>query len=279
MKKPFTHKTKMTIACLIIVVLIISTVSFCLHRETRTIMIKQYSIEIKYLPPGFEGFTILHLTDLHSKRFGTGQQKLLNLIRKQDFDVIVITGDLVDRKRPDTAPAEELLAGLENSDIFYVRGNHEIWAGYDELEKILTAHGVTILHNRSVQLKMENDFVWLAGVDDPSLGMARLDMALQDVTEAAPVFLLAHSPAIFSKATEKNIDLLLVGHTHGGQIRLPFLGALYIPGQGFFPTYDYGLFSSKNTTMLINAGLGESGLPLRFSMKPEIVIVTLSGKQ
>ncbi|MDZ4133362.1 MAG: metallophosphoesterase, partial [Dethiobacteria bacterium] len=73
--------------------------------------------------------------------------------------------------------------------------------------------------------------------------------------------------------------LVLVGHTHGGQIRLPFIGALFVPGQGFFPQYDYGLYSSGDTTMIINAGLGESGLPIRINMQPEIVLITLEAAQ
>jgi hypothetical protein len=269
---------KNIIAWTIIASFSISIIFFYLYRETNSVMVKEYTIIMKNLPPEFEGFTILHLTDLHSKRFGTNQQQLLELINKQQFDLIAITGDLVQRHEPEVAPADELLVGLNSSDIYYVRGNHEIWAGYSELEDILNKNGVTILNNRSVKLQVENDFIQLAGVDDPSLGMARLDSALAGLTEDAPVILLAHSPAIFDEAVDKNIELILVGHTHGGQIRLPFLGAFYIPGQGFFPEYDYGIFSSKNTTMLINAGLGESGLPLRINMKPEIVIITLAGQ-
>ncbi len=91
----------------------------------------------------------------------------------------------------------------------------------------------------------------------------------------SPKFLLAHAPNIFSSAVQSKIYLVMAGHTHGGQVRLPFLGAIIVPGQGFFPELDYGLFSSGNTTMVINGGLGESVLPVRFFNRPEIVLITL----
>ncbi|MGI6582793.1 MAG: metallophosphoesterase, partial [bacterium] len=87
--------------------------------------------------------------------------------------------------------------------------------------------------------------------------------------------LLAHAPDIFPAAAEAGLELVLVGHTHGGQIRLPFVGAVLAPGQGLLPHYDYGPFTEGGTTMIVNGGLGESLLPVRFNLRPEIVLVTL----
>lgn len=121
--------------------------------------------------------------------------------------------------------------------------------------------------------------IWLVGVEDPSLGMARLDQALENVSEGAMTVLLAHAPNIYKEAVENEMNLVLVGHTHEGQVRLPFIGALFVPGQGFFPQYDYGLYDSGLTNMIINAGLGESGLPIRINMQSEIVLITLEAAQ
>lgn len=260
-------------ALLLLVALILSPLY--IYIGTHSIAVKQYNVSIDNLPPEFEGFTILHLTDLHSKQYGEGQNYLLETINEQQFDVIALTGDLVDRNNPDLKPTVELLAGLNNSALYFVPGNHEHRIDYDKLKKALLAHEVNILENKAKEYGRGDAHLWLLGVDDPSLGLERIDKALDDVGSVSPMILLAHAPGIYADAVEENIDLVLVGHTHGGQVRIPFIGAIYAPGQGFFPEYDYGLFTSGNTTMVINAGLGESIIPFRFNMRPEIVLVTL----
>ena len=134
---------------------------------------------------------------------------------------------------------------------------------------------VVVMENGAAKLDHNGAHVWLLGIDDPSLKMDRLDVALEEAGDDAPFILLAHSPAIYPAAINESIDLVLAGHTHGGQIRIPLIGAVYVPGQGFFPKYDYGMYSSGQTTMVINAGLGESVIPNRFNMRPEIVLITL----
>ncbi|MGI6097978.1 MAG: metallophosphoesterase [Dethiobacteria bacterium] len=265
---------KKILITLIIIIIIFSLVIFIYH-STNSLTVKHYTIPVKNLPPHFEGFTILHLSDLHNKRFGKNQARLLALIKEQEFDVTALTGDLLDSRNPDIEPIRELLTGLKESDIYYVFGNHDHRLGDDILKLLLKDYGVNILENEATRFRKDNEHIWLLGVEDPSLGLARLDIALAEVNDNAPKILLAHAPNIFPPAVKDNIDLILVGHTHGGQIRAPFLGALYVPGQGFAPEYDYGKFSSANTTMIVNAGLGESVIPLRFNMRPEIVLVTL----
>lgn len=243
--------------------------------ETRFLVVKTYSIKIPDLPPAFKGFTILHLSDLHSKYFGEKQKDLLALIREQQYDLVAFTGDMVNKKNPLPEPGLELVKGLAGKPVYFVPGNHEWSSGYQIRQPLLDS-GVEILENRSVKISRKKEHIWLAGVDDPYLGRDDLDQALSDAGEdQAPRLLLAHAPEIFDGAAKAGIDLVMVGHTHGGQVRLPVLGALIVPGQGFFPKYDYGVYSKEQTRMVITGGLGESGIPVRFNMDPEIVLIKL----
>ena len=195
-----------------------------------------------------------------------------SLIDDQTFDMVAITGDIVDKNNPSMQPALSLVDGLPKP-IFFVPGNHEWWTDFS-IRSSLEDHGVKILDNSNYKFSKESSHIWIAGVDDPYLHRDKLDKALQN-TDFQPKILLAHAPNIFSPAAKLNIDLILVGHTHGGQVRIPLIGAVVAPGQGFFPKFDYGQFTSDSTNMIINGGLGESILPIRFYNRPEIVLVTL----
>lgn len=246
-----------------------------LYFELYSVAVKKYTIPVSNLPVEFNGFTILHLTDLHNKEYGKGQRNLLKLINKQQFDMVAITGDLVSKSDLSIDPALSLVKGLkEFKPVFFVPGNHECWRG-KKIISPLKEEGVHILENKNFRYDKGDSHIWITGVDDPYLGKDKLDLALEGIQDSNPKILLAHAPNIFSKAIKNNIDLVLVGHTHGGQVRLPLVGALVAPGQGFFPEFDYGRFTSGSTDMIINGGLGESVLPIRLYNRPEIVLVTL----
>ena len=251
----------------------IATLSY-LYFDLHSIAVKRYTIVISKLPIEFQGFTILHLTDLHSKEYGDAQRHLIELINRQQFDVVAITGDLVDKSNPSMEPAIALVKGLQSKPIFFVPGNHEWWTNY-QIKSPLEDLGVHILENGQFKYNIGDSHILIMGVDDPYLGRDQLNMALAGVSDSVPKVLLAHAPNIFSKAVEANVDLVLVGHTHGGQVRLPLVGAVVAPGQGLFPEFDYGQFTSGSTNMIINGGLGESVLPIRFYNRPEIVLITL----
>ncbi len=251
----------------------IATLSY-LYFDLHSIAVKRYTIAVYKLPSDFQGFTILHLTDLHSKEYGEGQRDLLELIDRQHFDAVAITGDLVDKSSPSIEPAIALVKGLQPKPVFFVPGNHEWWTNY-QIKSPLEDHGVRILENRIFKYIRGNSHLWIIGLDDPYLGRDRLDKALSGIEDSVPKVLLAHAPNIFPKAVKSNLDLVLVGHTHGGQVRLPLVGTVIAPGQGLFPKFDYGQFTSGTTNMIINGGLGESVLPIRFYNRPEIVLVTL----
>lgn len=243
------------------------------YYEVHTISVKRYRIAIKKLPPAFDGFTILHLSDLHCKEYGSGQKKVLDLIGGFKFDMVACTGDFVDKRNPDTKPAIELISGLIEKPVYFVPGNHD--HSSSKISEVLGSLGVTVLNNKAEKYIKDNSHVWIVGVDDPYLGLDRLDLAMEVVRDSAPRILMAHAPSIFPSAIQENIDLVLVGHTHGGQVRIPFVGAIIVPGQGLFPKFDYGVYNHQNTDMVINGGLGESMLPLRFNSRPEIVLITI----
>lgn len=237
------------------------------------IVVSSYTVPIKDLPEAFDGFTILHISDLHAKEFGPGQERLLGVIGRHKFDMIAFTGDVIDHQDPRVGPAVSLIRGLAGKPAFFVSGNHERRTKTD-IKEALAAEGVNILENRAQKLERGGQALWIIGVEAPHQ-RHRMGRALRPIEEAGPRILLAHSPNIFGSAVKAGIDLVLVGHTHGGQVRLPLIGALYAPGQRLFPKYDLGLFSSGDTRMVVSGGLGESWLPIRFGIKPEVVLVRL----
>jgi len=251
-----------------------------LYLERVSVAVRKYRVPVRNLPPSFEGFTILHLTDLHDKEFGTAGKDLLELIKGFSFDMVALTGDMVVGERPQLTPALELVAGLRSfsgSPVYSVPGNHE-WAlgRAREFNNKLRAAGVRVLVNESTAVERGRERLWVAGVDDPVTLRDRLDLALSATDGREPRLLLAHSPHPFPRAASAGVDLMLVGHTHAGQVRLPLVGAAYVPAMGYFPRWDYGLFSSGSTTMIVNAGLGESMIPVRFNIRPEVALVTLT---
>ncbi|UNC93766.1 metallophosphoesterase [Candidatus Contubernalis alkaliaceticus] len=248
-----------------------------LFYEVNSIAVTKYVVPIKNLPLSFDGFTILHLTDLHSKEYGNNQKRLINLINQHEFDMVAITGDVIDKDNPAVMPTINLIRGLPQKPIFFVPGNHE-WRTNYTIKEPLLAEGIQILENSNEKFIKGDNHLWIIGVDDPYLEKDDLDKALEGTHDSSPRLLLAHAPNIYSSAIHSNVDLVMAGHTHGGQVRLPFVGAIIAPGQGLFPKLDYGMFQSKATTMIINGGLGESVLPVRFNNRPEILLITLERK-
>jgi uncharacterized protein len=256
----------------------IAFASYLLY-EVNALKVVHYTVSVRNLPPSFRNFTILHLSDLHQKRFGKSQSRLLATIKRHQYDIITLTGDLINRLRPQVEPTLELVAGLRPKPMFFVNGNNEWGAalryGY-RITTHLAAAGVTVLNNEAVPLRRNDRHIWIAGVDDSINGKANLPLTLSQTTDGAPIILLSHSSSPFMKSSKAGVDLLLTGHTHGGQIRIPFLGALWTPEAGLFPRWDYGLFREGDTTMIVNGGLGESIIPIRFNIPPEIILVTLT---
>ncbi len=250
--------------------------------------VKEYEIMSGRIPHGFEGYRIAQISDLHNGEFGEGNEKLIELLSETDPDIIVITGDLVDSRHTDIQIATRFAQqAMKIAPVYYVSGNHEARVReYENLKMGLVEAGVVILENQTVQITRGGDLITLMGIDDPSFREDYLfgdagSIARQAITDLQDGFdnytiLLSHRPELFDLYVDTGVDLVFSGHAHGGQFRLPFLGGLVAPNQGFFPKYDAGLFSRENTTMIVSRGIGNSIIPIRFNNRPEIVVVTLS---
>ena len=243
------------------------------------------------LLPGEGSFTIAQVSDLHNAEFGGGNRELLAILEEAEPDLIAITGDLIDSRRTDPAPALAFLEGaVELAPVCYVTGNHEfrVYDAYQDLKSQMEELGVIVLENESMVL--EEVPLRVIGLDDPSFGVrsdpsATPEQILQGaLTVLAPqageedlrTVLLAHRPEYVELYAQHGADLVLSGHAHGGQVRLPGVGGLYAPGQGFLPAYTSGLYQIGETSLVVSRGLGNSLFPLRVNNRPEVVLVELA---
>ena len=252
--------------------------------------INEYKIMSDKIPEAFSGFRIAQVSDLHNAEFGEDNEKLITMLSQTDPDIIVITGDLIDSRRTDVEIALKFAQqAVRIAPVYYVSGNHEARVmEYEELKKSLMDAGVTVLDNQKVEISREGENITLMGIDDPSFqesylfgdaeGVAK--QAISDLKGESDGYkiLLSHRPELFDVYVDAGIDLVFSGHAHGGQFRLPFIGGLVAPNQGFFPKYDAGQFAEENTTILVSRGVGNSIIPIRFNNRPEIVVVQLESQ-
>ena len=248
-----------------------------------------YTISSRGLPDAFDGYRIAQVSDLHNAEFGGGNQRLLDMLREAEPDMIAITGDLIDSRKTNFAVA---LAFAEEAvriaPCYYVSGNHEARVpGYRELKAGLEAAGVTVLDDARVEIEISGKSITIIGVNDPSFladyltsDAAVMDRKLSELPseDAGFTILLSHRPELFDTYVSHEMDLVLTGHAHGGQFRLPLIGGLIAPNQGLFPKYDDGLYSEGNTNMIVSRGLGNSIIPFRFNNRPEVVLIELKSQ-
>ena len=281
MKKP-NKKTVLIVSVLVILCLGIWTLWGNIALE-----VNEYEIVSDRIPEAFAGFRIAQVSDLHNKDFGEGYGQLLTLLSEINPDIIVVTGDLIDSRKTDLDVALEFAwqAG-KIARVYYVSGNHEARIPeYEDLKIGLVKAGVVILENQKVQITREGESITLMGIDDPSFqedylfgdSESVVRQAIYDLQNESDGYtiLLSHRPELFDLYVETEMDLVFSGHAHGGQFRLPFVGGLVAPNQGFFPKYDAGLFSEGSTNMIVSRGVGNSIIPIRFNNRPEIIVATL----
>lgn len=245
--------------------------------------VTHYTVSDNKLPTAFNHYKIAVVSDLHNAEFGKENRTIVNKIRKEQPDMIAITGDLVDSSRTDAAVAVSLAEELvQIAPCYYVTGNHEAWIGakYAELEEKLTAAGVNILHDAAAEISKDGETIRIVGVDDPDftgeIQKEKFGEKLQQLMVAdGCCLLLSHRPELFETYVSEHVNLVLSGHAHGGQFRIPFAGGLVAPNQGFFPKYDGGRYIENSTTMIVSRGIGNSIIPVRFNNRPEIVMVEL----
>ena len=265
---------------------------FCIW-QNNDLTVSRSQIVSGRIPAEFDDYTILQVSDLHNKEFGKGQRRIVSKIAEAEPDLIVITGDMIDSRNTDVGAALDFAQkAVSVAPCYYVPGNHEnrIPEAYEQLKTGLRDCGVTILENEAAELKRDDKSITLMGVLDPIFNVGKTDAAgniLEDertVMEAQLknldslnrfIILLSHRPEMLDVYEAAGVDLVFTGHAHGGQWRLPGIGGLIAPGQGFFPAYTEGSHTEGDTTMYVSRGLGNSLMPIRIFNRPELVVVEL----
>lgn len=283
-----THKKTGIIITLFLLAVILITV-WVIYGNT-AITISRYTVKNQKIPENFTGFTIVQVSDLHNAEFGKNNQRLLDKIKSTDPDIIVITGDIIDYHRTDIDVSIDFVKeAVKTAPTYYITGNHEaITEGFDDFIDAATRIGMIYLDNETQMIEKDGSTINLTGIDDPHFLTTYISESIQisidkvldcALPEEGYNILLAHRPNYFDLYIIHEPDLVLSGHAHGGQFRLPFIGGLYAPDQGIFPTYDAGHYSSSNTDMIISRGLGNSRFPFRLNNPPELVVVTLESEE
>ena len=283
LKKLFTMINKKRKLFLILTFLVFPIILgwYSFSSEPNNIQIEKISIEIKNLPESFDGIKIVHLTDFHSFDFNKREKMVLEIISGLSPDFVFITGDFIDYKTKDIEAVQEFwqeMGDQYQGNIFGVLGNHEYRnknTDIDSLKEALKKSGITVLDNENQKIYKAEEYIYLVGVDDPHTGRADLEKALADTEEDVPKILLAHSPDIIDNLQKEKIDLILAGHTHGGQIKIPFIRPFWTPTKNR-GKYASGLFEINNTYLYVNRGVGLSTFPIRFNCPPEIALIELS---
>ena len=274
---------------IIIAIILIIVGAVYLYWGNNSLTVGRHTLSPANLPESFSGFRIVQVSDLHNKDF---KGRLIRKISSLNPDIIVITGDIIDSRHTDTDIALKFAENAVNiAPVYYVTGNHEsrLKDIYPEFRESLENLGVTVLDCRSVTLEKNGDEIVLAGMNDLTFyGSSTLDentIVFKEMLNNLgrekgdrTGILLSHRPEIFDTYVESGFDIVLTGHAHGGQIRLPFVGGILTPNQGFFPEYDAGLYQKENTSMIISRGLGNSLFPFRIGNRPEIILCELTPK-
>lgn len=274
--------------------------------------VTRYNIQLPQNHHLLAGLQFVQLSDIHSIRTEKQATQIINKVAEQNPKFITVTGDLVDftyyNKLRDEAKQENRVADnvepmttffmqqlLTIAPVYYIYGNHERALLYDEPNGFvseLQSLGIQFLNNEQTSIIYENEELQLFGVNDVASlprssqyakianDQQRLEEMLKDglnqLDQAKYTILLSHRPEFYDVYKKLPIDLVLTGHAHGGQMRLPFVGGLFAPGQGILPKYTSGVFNEGRVHMIVNRGIGNSSFPVRVFNRPEIIVVTLT---
>lgn len=251
--------------------------------ENRSLEVEHLTVKISHLPKPLNGLTIVHLSDIHFPRNGIEVEELIAETKKAQPDLIFLTGDLIHRTaKVSETPLAELVAALTAiAPTYSVSGNHEASSNQlEEWNEVMVKNGAILLNNKVDIVRFSGEEIAIAGLEDEH---QVTDILNAEAVNSMPVLLLAHRPEYFDAYVNDHPsfkpDVTFSGHAHGGQIRIPFVGPLFAPGQGFFPEYTSGSYSADNRpaqTLVVSRGIGNSLFPLRINNKPHLVVVHLS---
>lgn len=254
------------------------------------IAVRKFVVESEKIPAGFDGCRIVHISDLHGRWFGAEQEKLLEAVRRQKPELILMTGDWVDRdyQGEDERCCQVVVKGLlEIAPVYGIIGNHEARAEHRSyLIEELSRLGVRLLLDETIVLKRRCDSIHLVGFETPYHAPLKEDLSelkrleeeyrealnpRKEEGESVYRLVMAHRPELIDMYQQLELDLVLSGHAHGGLMRLPFGYRLLAPGQSWFPKYTHGMYQKEETRMIVSCGLGGP----RIFIQPEIGVIVL----
>lgn len=253
----------------------ISMVLYAFFIEPKRIVVHNYTLGNN---EGQQSVKVVQLSDIHiQENYPTTQlEKIVNKVNQEKPDIIVFTGDLFDNYAK-YGPADEVTAALSRLEAplgkFAVWGNHDYGgAAAHVYPEILAASGFQLLENSGVNVSITNEkSIYLSGLDDSLLGNSSISDTLAD-RQSDYTILLSHEPDVADMLTDQNIQLILSGHSHGGQVKLPFFTIKNVLSEKYFERF-YQL--KNNTTLYVNTGLGTTKIPARFRVPPEIAVFNL----
>ena len=245
--------------------------------EPHWLIVERINVPLKRLPPEFDGFTVAQVSDLHRGPYidDADIQSAVEAVNQLQPDAVMLTGDFVTRDAALAEPCAQILSNLQaRSGVYAILGNHDHWTDAGEVARALQAQPITVLRNAAVPIERAGSRLWIVGVDDVWERHADLDTALRLVPADQATILLAHEPDYADLAAQHPIDLQLSGHSHGGQVQLPFFGSPFLPYLG--RKYPRGLYQIGSLQLYTNRGLGVVSPPVRFNFRPEITLFTLT---
>lgn len=259
-----------------------------LWTQNNILVVTNFEYKSKKVPREFDNFRILQVSDLHNKQFGKEQRKLIEKTKKLKPDVIVITGDLIDKNRTNQQNLNMCLEYLQEAvnlaPVYFVTGNHEGSSYvYKDLKERLKDFGVRVLDNKTEKIYKSKSWINIVGINDILFfgelnSIEAFESSLCDLIDDDQKLniLLSHRPAFLKSYEDAHADLVLTGHNHGGQIVIPFIGGIInVNDDEKTKRMISGCYEGNGTTMVISRGLGNSLFPLRFLNYPELVVITL----
>lgn len=280
--------------CVLLILVLLVGAEFFISNYT--VGVTQYTVAIEKMPKVFEGYKVLQITDMHSKKFPFNDMQLLYKIKKISPNIIVMTGDMINTTDTDFEHFISLSKRLAKQyPVYYIIGNHEQALKKNDLVELKTRladAGVFILDNRHVKLMYNGASINLYGLwfnlryyrdindeqaKDYIVSEKQMKKILGQVKHDEVNILLAHNPVFFEAYAQWGADLTLSGHMHGGMIRIPFYGGVLSPEKEYFPQYDAGIFRKGKQEMIVSRGLGEYA-GFRYFNQPELIVISLTNK-
>ncbi|WP_164995876.1 metallophosphoesterase [Miniphocaeibacter massiliensis] len=272
------QKNKMKTFKLIILIILLLIIAINIYQNF-SLKITNINYQSRKVPDEVKGFKILQISDYHNKKFLT-EDYFINKVKETSPDIILLTGDIINSRSPDYDLIRATLKELLNlAPVYYSTGNHERrLTEFDDFIIEMKDMGVVVLQDEANKLKLGNSEINIIGLNDPSYyGNKHLVDKLNDLVEKDKFnILLSHRPELFKEYVNSGVDLVFSGHAHGGQVRIPFIGAIFAPNQGFLPEYTDGIYKEKETTMVVSYGIGSSLIPVRIFAKPEIILLEIN---